>query len=164
MKKILMIISIFCFSFISCNNEDYKSQNEFELTNIKLEGILDYNTQLTIENLENDEYHDKLEFIINEAFKTIPKGDENTINLKFSFQEDLLFVSLLDTDTGLNNPEGPEDFGGSGMDCDGWKHCETCRSQKCVEDFISSMAKQYECFIIKVDRGTYSAKVYGKPC
>lgn len=149
--------------FVSCSNNDNSLEAEevakFDLSNLELDGILDYNTKITKGSIDTEAATEIINNVINEAYLIDGKTSIKNVVLKFYFKNDLLYVALKNHITHEDNNEGSED-----LDCKGWKHCKKCGSKDCIADFIKEMGDRYDCFEVRIERYTFSARVYAKPC
>jgi len=160
--KLSLITGLFLtiIIFNSCSQNDEINQDKIDLSNIELKGILDYNTKITKSTLQKESSTLILTKLLNEA-KSISKTEKKPYNdLKFYFKNSYLYASR----EYLTHAPIDDAGGGDASDCGNWTHCQTCRSESCVTDFIKDMANRYSCFEIRVHRKTFSAKVYGRKC
>lgn len=158
--SILVILLISSMLILNCENTNENTQEKLDLSNMELEGILDYNTKISKNILKSEFSSKKITSLIDKAYSIAEGENLNSINLKFYFKENTLYVRN-DVFTQVDN-EGSGT--GDSNDCGNWTHCKTCRSEACVTDFIKDMADRYDCFEVRVQRNTFSAKVYGRAC
>ena len=164
--KYLLKISFVVFiglTCVSCSDNNNSSGAEevarFDLSNLELDGILDYNTKITKGSIDTEAATEIINNVINEAYLIDGKTSVKDVVLKFYFKKDILYVAFKDYITHEDTNAGGEE-----PDSTGWKHCKKCRSKDCVADFIKEMGELYDCFEVRIEKYAFSAMVYAKPC